>query len=357
MVRDLLADRCTEEAVRAAADGPAGHDPDLYRTLAGLGLTGLAIPEAYGGAGAGSAEVGAVLVEAGRALLGGPYLPTVALATPALLLSGDADACARYLPGIADGSVTAAVALTGVDGRYGPDAVEVAADSEAAEACLTGSACFVVGGAGADLLVVLARTPDGATALYSVDGAADGLVRTPLPTLDLTRAQAHLEFAGTPGRRLGEPGAGWATARGVLDHGLVALAAEQVGGARACLETAVAYAGTRVQFGRAISSFQALKHRCADLLVEIDAAEAAAAYALWAADRGTGELPAAAALVGATCAEAFVHAAEENIQIHGGIAFTWDHGAHLYFRRAHSSALLLGAPDDHRERLVATALG
>ena len=209
----------------------------------------------------------------------------------------------------------------------------------------------MIDGATANLILVAART-NGAVSLFAVDGDASGLTRTSLSTMDQTRKQAKLDFDNTPARLIGTEGAGWDVLSRVLDLAAVGLAAEQVGGAQECLEMAVQYAKDRVQFGRPIGSFQAIKHKCADMLLEVESAKSAAYYAAWCAAELNDELPSVASLAKAYCSEAYFHAAAENIQIHGGIGFTWEHPAHLYFKRAKSSELLFGDPTYHREQLA-----
>jgi alkylation response protein AidB-like acyl-CoA dehydrogenase len=191
-----------------------------------------------------------------------------------------------------------------------------------------------------------------ASSLFAVDGDASGLTKTNLSTMDQTRKQAKLDFDNTPAELIGEEGKGWDTLETVLDLAAVALAAEQVGGAQKVLEMAVDYAKVRVQFGRPIGSFQAIKHKCADMLLEVESAKSAAYYGMWCASEMNDELPSTASLAKAYCSEAYFHAAAENIQIHGGIGFTWEHPAHLYFKRAKSSELLFGDPTYHREQLA-----
>jgi alkylation response protein AidB-like acyl-CoA dehydrogenase len=210
---------------------------------------------------------------------------------------------------------------------------------------------FVLDGHTADLILVAARTSAGVS-LFAVEGGASGLTRTALSTMDQTRKQAKLEFDSTPARLIGTDGAGWNVLSTVLDLAAVALAAEQVGGAQRCLDMAVEYAKVRVQFGRPIGSFQAIKHKCADMLLEVESAKSAAYYAGWCAAEMNEELPSVASLAKAYCSEAYFHAAAENIQIHGGIGFTWEHPAHLYFKRAKSSEIYLGDPTYHRELLA-----
>jgi alkylation response protein AidB-like acyl-CoA dehydrogenase len=209
----------------------------------------------------------------------------------------------------------------------------------------------VIDGHTADLIMVVARTPAGLS-MFAVDGTAEGLTRTALATMDQTRKQARLEFAAVPGRLIGTDGAAGPVVTRILDLAAVALAAEQVGGAQRCLDMAVEYAKSRIQFGRPIGSFQAIKHKCADMLLEVESAKSAAYYAGWAAAEDSDELPVVASLAKSYCSEAYFHAAAENIQIHGGIGFTWEHDAHLYFKRAKSSELLLGDPSYHRELLA-----
>ena len=201
------------------------------------------------------------------------------------------------------------------------------------------------------MIIVAARTAAGIS-LFSVAGDAAGLTRTPLSTMDQTRKQAKLDLAGVEGTLIGTDGAGWDILSTVLDLAAVGLAAEQVGGAQWCLEMAVQYAKDRVQFGRPIGSFQAIKHKCADMLLEVESAKSAAYYAGWCASERNDELPAVASLAKAYCSDAYFHASAENIQIHGGIGFTWEHPAHLYFKRAKSSELLFGDPSYHRELLA-----
>jgi alkylation response protein AidB-like acyl-CoA dehydrogenase len=210
---------------------------------------------------------------------------------------------------------------------------------------------FVIDGNNANLVLVAGRTDKGVS-LFAVEGGAAGMTATPLATMDQTRKQARLEFTSTPARLVGEEGAAAPVLSRTLDLAAVALAAEQVGGAQRCLDMAVEYAKTRIQFGRPIGSFQAIKHKCADMLLEVESAKSAAYYAGWAAAEDSEELPVVASLAKSYCSEAYFHAAAENIQIHGGIGFTWEHDAHLYFKRAKSSELMLGDPSYHRELLA-----
>jgi alkylation response protein AidB-like acyl-CoA dehydrogenase len=351
-VRRFLEDRSPMTEVRRLMETTEGFDRAVWEQMANqLGLQSLIVPEDYGGAGFSFVELAVVLEETGAALLGGPLFPTVALATTALLASGDESAKADLLPGIASGDTIATVALTEESGRWDLESVETAATATADGWRLDGRKMFVLDGHVATLVLVAARTPAGVS-LFAVDGDAPGMTRTPLATMDQTRKQAKLELAGTPARLVGEDGGAGPVLGQMLDLAAVALAAEQVGGAQRCLDMSVEYAKTRIQFGRPIGSFQAIKHKCADMLLEVESAKSAAYYAAWAAAESSEELPVVASLAKSYCSEAYFHAAAENIQIHGGIGFTWEHDAHLYFKRAKSSELLFGDPAYHRELLA-----
>jgi alkylation response protein AidB-like acyl-CoA dehydrogenase len=340
-VRDYLAERVPEAEVRRLMATGEGIDRAAWHRVAGEQLLpGLAIPQRFGGAGFGFGETAIVIEELGRALAFPSYLPSVVLAANALLHSGDEAACEAWLPGIADGTTLATLAT-------GPGVRAVAEDSGWR---LTGEVPFVLDGHVADLILVLAQTPEG-PALFGCLPGAPGLTRTVLSTVDQTRPQARIGFAGTPGQLVGNLGAGAELAGLVLDLGAAALAAEQVGGAARALEMAVEHARTRRQFGRPIGSFQAVKHKCAEMLVELESARSAAYYAVWAAGALDPGLPLAASIAQAACSEAFSRIAAENIQVLGGMGFTWEHPAHLYFRRARSSEVLFGDAVQHRARL------
>ncbi len=351
-VRRFLDDKSPSTEVRRLMETTEGYDPAVWSQMANqLGLQALAIPEAYGGAGFGYVELVVVLEEMGRTLLCAPYFSTVALAANALLSSGDEAAKAEYLPGIANGETIATLAFTEESGRWELDGITMEAKPAGDGWVLDGTKSYVLDGHTANLILVAARTANGLS-LFAVAGDADGLTRTPLSTMDQTRKQAKLTFAATPARLVGEDGAAGPVLSKTLDLAAVALAAEQVGGAQRVLDMSVEYAKNRIQFGRPIGSFQAIKHKCADMLLEVESAKSAAYYAGWAAAEDNDELPVTACLAKAYCSEAYFHAAAENIQIHGGIGFTWEHDAHLYFKRAKSSELILGDPSYHRELLA-----
>ncbi len=350
-VRSFLEDKSSEATVRELMDTEKGYDDAVWKQMAEqLGLQSLAIPEAHGGQGYSFVELGVVLEEMGRSLLCAPYLSGV-LASQAIIHSGDEAAMGAHLPGIASGETIAALAFTEENGKWDESGITMEATAEGDGHTLSGVKSFVIDGHVADLLVVAARTASGVS-LFAVAGDASGLSRESLATMDQTRKQAKLTFDNTPATLIGNEGAGWDTMTTVLDLGAIALAAEQVGGAQFVLDMAVQYAKDRVQFGRPIGSFQAIKHKCADMLLEVESAKSAAYYGLWCAAELNDELPSVAALAKAYCSEAYFHAAAENIQIHGGIGFTWEHPAHLYFKRAKSSELMFGDPAYHRELLA-----
>jgi alkylation response protein AidB-like acyl-CoA dehydrogenase len=353
-LRRFLEERSPESEVRRLMATDEGYDRAVWQQMADqLGLCGLAIPEEYGGSGFGFEELAIVFEEMGRALLCAPFFASVGLAANLLLAVEDESARTDYLPGIAAGTTIATVALAEPSGRWDEEGIQLAASGgvSPAEWRLSGEKRYVLDAHLADLLLVPARTPAGVS-IFAVERGARGLTTTSVATMDETRKQARVTFEDTPARLLGTDGAGWPAVSDMLDLAAVALAAEQVGGAQRVLEMAVQYAKDRIQFGRPIGSFQAIKHKCADMLVEVESARSALYYAAWAAGAGDPELPAVASLAKSYCSEAYFHAAAQNIQIHGGIGFTWEHPAHLYFKRAKSSELLFGDPAYHRELLA-----
>jgi alkylation response protein AidB-like acyl-CoA dehydrogenase len=361
-LREAFARLSPPAEVRTQMATGQGLDPEVWRRLCReLGLAGLMVPEELGGGGFSAAELGVVFEEAGRVLLCAPLLATAGLAVPLLLALGDPEACKRYLPSLCDGSRVATVVTSDANGRHLPDGDLVVAAGRDAGPVLEGAAGFVVDGASADLLLVPARD-GGVLGVYAVEAGSPGVVTTPLVTLDQTRRQAHVEFTAAPASRVGAGDAAAALQR-CLGVARALLAAEQAGGAAACLETAVSYGTTRIQFGRPIGSFQAFKQKAADLLIQVESARSAAQAAVQAAasalsPSAVGGLPgvpdlAVASLVAAIyCSDAYLTVAAENIQMHGGIGFTWEHDAHLYFKRAWSAREMLGSPEEHTDRLA-----
>jgi alkylation response protein AidB-like acyl-CoA dehydrogenase len=358
-VRRFLAERAPITKVRELMESTHGLDPDIWR-LAGdqLGLPGIAVPEEYGGAGFSFAEQAIVLEELGAALFTGPYLASAVLAVTALLASSDEEAGKDLLPGIATGETVATLAFTEDGGSWDPGAIRLTATQKDTGWRLDGHKSFVLDGHTADLILAVAATgTDGQLSLFAVNAeTTTGLTRHALPTLDQTRKLARLAFNDTPARLVGEPGAARAVLDRTLDVAAIALAAEQLGGAQRALDMAVAYAKVRQQFGRPIGSFQAIKHRCADLLLEVESLRSAVGYAAAAVAAGSTEVPVLASLLKAYASEVYSRVAGENIQIHGGIGFTWEHDAHLYLKRAKASELFLGDASYHRDRL-ATQIG
>ena len=356
-VRKFLEAKSPQTEVRRLMETTEGYDTAVWSQMANeLGLQSLHIPEEYGGQGFSWVELGIVLEEQGRALLCAPYFSTVVLAANAILNAGTEDQKAALLPGIASGETIAALAFTEPSGKWDAAGITLEATASGDGATLTGTKMFVLDGHVANLIVVVARTAgstgEDGISFYTVDGDAAGLTRTALATMDQTRKQAKLEFDGVQATLLGTAGAGWAALSKTLDQASVGLCNEMVGGAQYVLDESVQYAKDRVQFGRPIGSFQAIKHKCADMLLETESAKSAAYYAAWAAAEDNDELPVVASLAKAYCSDAYFHSAAENIQIHGGIGFTWEHDAHLYFKRAKSSEILFGDATYHRELLA-----
>ena len=315
-----------------------------------LGLPGLIVPEQYGGGGFGFLDFALVTERTGAALLVAPLLSTV-VAASALMLSTDEDLKSAYLPVLASGEQIGTLALAeqsgswdivrnGYDGRDRYRRTEQVVRREDVR----------VDGQQADIFIVSARSPLGSVGLYVVEANSPSVTVTALNTLDMTRPQARVEFDSAPARPLTDDAA---VIERAMATAAIMLAAEQVGGAQRCLDMAVEYAKIRVQFGRPIGSFQAIKHKCADMLLDVESARSAAYYAASVLDDDSESPLVAAALAKAHCSSAYTRVAAENIQIHGGIGFTWEHPAHLYFKRAKTSEILFGDPAWQRERLAA----
>jgi alkylation response protein AidB-like acyl-CoA dehydrogenase len=344
--------RSTETEVRRLMETESGFDPAVWAQMADqLELPGMTIPERFGGSGFGLDAQAVVFEEMGRALMCAPYLST-ALATEALLAAGDDAACADYLPDIASGRKRAALALLEGTGRLDPSMIETrAVDTGGGETRLEGRKKFVIDGHTAQLLVVIARDGSGLST-FVVEADAPGVTRLPVKTLDPTRKQAHITFDATPARRLGGGGGVESVLARIETFAAVAIAAESVGCASACVETSTAYAKDRYQFGRPIGSFQAIKHKCAEMLRLTEQSRAAAYEAAVRVADGGADGPLVASVAKAYCCEMAGWVAAENIQVHGGIGFTWEHSAHLYFRRAKSDEQLFGNPAYFRERVL-----
>lgn len=345
-VRELLGDKCTEDDVRRVMTSDDGFDRDLWRQLAEQGVLGMLVDDRLGGLGFGALELEAVAEETGAALLPAPFISSAVLTVALVQAAGSDDDKQRLLPGLANGTAIGTVAITGRSGSWTAEGVDVEA---AADGTLTGAAHYVTWGQVADVVLVVARTADG-IGVFEVAPDADGFSRTAVTVFDPTVRLSTFTFAGTPARRLGT--AGWDAVQEALDYAVIASAGEQVGGARRIFDMTVDYLKTRVQFGRQIGSFQALKHMAADLLIEVENATSAAQHA--AAEKSTGSemSDGAVALAGFACAEAYETITMNAIQMHGGIGFTWEHPAHLFLRRARTGLQLFGGPRLHRERYL-----
>jgi alkylation response protein AidB-like acyl-CoA dehydrogenase len=347
--RRLLSQRGTETDVRRAMASEPGYDPALWRQIADMGIAGIIIDPAHGGLGAGPVELELIMEEAGAALLCSPLLSSGVLAAGLLQKSSDPAACARLLPGIASGERIATVALTGEHPTWTPEGVSVSASLRGNQWRLDGVATYVTSGNNADTLLVVART-DAGYQTFEVDAKADGLAIAPLQTFDRTLRLSRMNLNGVEGTPIA--GADWAAIEGMLDLARVALAGEQAGGARRAFDMSIDYIKTRVQFGRPVGGFQALKHMAADLLLEVESATSAARRAAEALADGANDAEALVNLAGFACADAFTQVAAAAIQMHGGIGFTWDHPAHLFLRRARADAQLFGPPAFYRERYI-----
>ena len=354
IVQRFLNDKSPTTEVRRLMETSEGFDPAVWKQLSDdLGLPAVHIPEVYGGQGFGFVELGIVIEEMGRALLCAPYFSTTVLAANAIMNGATEEQKTALLPGIASGESIATLAITEPNGRWDAEGVELTATPSNGGFKLEGVKSFVVDGHIADLIVVVGRTSgQQGLSLFTLSGDADGLERRLLDTVDATRKQARLEFKGAQAELLGELDGASAALSKTLDQAAVALASEMVGGAQQMLDSAVAYAQMRMQFGRQIGSFQAIKHKCADMLLEVELAKSAAYYAADAAAEDDPELPALASLAKSLASETYMRAAAECIQIHGGIGFTWDNDTQLWFKRAKSSEVFLGDPSYHRELLM-----
>lgn len=358
--RRFLEVASSEERVRAAMETEQGYDSVTWEQLSEeLAWTALTIPEDYGGLGMSYLDLHPLMEEMGRALLCSPFFSTICLGANALLLGGGDAQKEQHLPGIASGETTATLAYAEKNNRTDAEGVEATYSRNGSGYILRGDKSYVIDGHTANLLIVAARleNSDGAegVSLFLVPGDAEGVKRAWLPTMDQTRRLATVELgdvAVAADALLGEEGRGWDLCEHTLDLARIALAAEQVGAAERCLDMSVEYAKVRKQFGRPIGSFQAIKHKCADMLMMVESARSAAFYASALAGQGEPDLEEAASSAKAFCSDTFFHCAAENIQIHGGIGFTWEHAAHMYFKRAKAAEVLLGAPSFHRERVA-----
>lgn len=357
----LMDETAQLDRVIELAATPEGFSRDDYAQLAELGWTGLIVPEEHGGVGLTHVELVVVLEQLGMALYPSPFFASVCLAANALIEGAAAaplsDDNAALLAAIAAGEKTATLAYVEPGGRHRPSDVKLTAKADGADYVLDGVKSYVIDGHTADAIVVVARTgeADGDIALLAVPADAPGLARVEAHSVDLTRKIATLEFSGVrvpASAAVGEPGDAWPTLNTTMQLAGVALAAESLGAAQHCFDTALAYTKDRFQFGRPIASFQAVKHICADLLMAVEQSRSAVYYAGWAAASEREELPVVGPLAKAQVHDAFWDAARANIQLHGGIGFTYEHEAHYYYRRATAARAMLGDGDFQREMML-----
>jgi alkylation response protein AidB-like acyl-CoA dehydrogenase len=351
-VRKFSTENFDESTVRRLMESDPTFDAKVWARLGGeLGVLGLSVPESDGGVGGTLVDQAVAVEELGAMLACGPLFGTVFLAIPALVAASSGRARDELLNELVEGRRTAAFAVADRAGAFDPAAVTVTASGDT----VTGTVEWVVDAGAADELLVAAKGPDG-VALCAVDATGPGVKRTPLVTLDLTRPQANIEFTEAPARLIADAG----DAQRVIEHALhvasALLAVEQVGAAQHLLDLSVDYAKSRLQFGRPIGSFQAVKHRLADVLVDVEHARSTAYHAVWALTDGSDDAALATSIAQAVCSAALSHVATDTIQVHGGIGFTWEHQAHLYFKRAATDAALLGTAEQHRSRVAALVL-
>jgi alkylation response protein AidB-like acyl-CoA dehydrogenase len=352
--REFLANECPMTLVREIAENdPKGYRPDLWKQMAELGWLGLLVPEEYGGAGLGFVDLVVILEETGRALLPSPFLANLQ-GTLALLRAGTETQRKEILPRIAAGEEILSFAITEEAGTENPEELEARAEKSGSSYRLTGTKLFVPHAASADRLVVVARTApgDGPLSLLLVDPKGEGVTVTPLESMDLTSRIAEVRFDSAPAELLGEENAGGPAWEWVRDRTLVALSAEAVGGSEKVLEDSVQHAKDRIQFGKPIGVHQAIKHKCADMLIEVESSKSITYYAAWCIAQETDDAPLAAAMAKAYTSDAYRHTSAENIQIHGGVGFTWEYDCHYFFKRAKAVEVTYGDPTYHRERVA-----
>jgi alkylation response protein AidB-like acyl-CoA dehydrogenase len=358
--RKFFENECGSEVVRTLMATPEGTTPEFWAKLAEQGWLGLIFPEAYGGAGLGFVDLVVLMEEMGRAVMPGPYFSTVLLGGLTILEAGDEAQKKEWLTKIAAGGAKVALAWTEPNARWDAQGVTLAATEGAGGFTLTGTKLFVLDAHLADAIVVVARTAQAknleeGVSLFLVPRAARGLQVKLLPTMDQTRKLCEVTLDGVAvpsGALLGEKGKGWAPLARVVERATVALCAEMCGGAQRVLDMTTEYAKIRIAFGKPIGAYQGVKHRAADMLVEVENAKSITYYAGWAVDENTPEAPLAASMVKAYVSDAYRRVSAAGIQLHGGIGFTWEHDLHLYFKRAKSSEFTFGDATYHRERVA-----
>jgi len=355
--RKFLENECTSEFVRKRMEEPAGVTDDFWKKLAEQGWLGLIYPEEHGGSGLGFVDLTVLMEEMGRAVMPGPYFSTVVLGGLAILETGSAEQKKMWLPRISQGQAKATVAWSEPNARWDAGGVTLNAKAAGSGFTLSGTKLFVPDAHLADVLVVVARTREGKTpeegvSLFLVPKGAKGLDVKLLPTMDQTRKLCEVVLHDVPAELLGARDGGWAPLQRVADRATVALCAEMCGGAQKVLDMTVDYAKIRIAFGKPIGSYQGVKHRAADMLVDVENAKSLTYYAAWAMDERVPEAGLAASMAKAYCSDAYRKVSGAGIQLHGGIGFTWEHDLHLYFKRAKSSEFTFGDATYHRERVA-----
>lgn len=346
-VQEYLSAHAPLSVARRVMESGASYSEELWRGAAEMGWLGAAVPEEYGGSGYGYLELALIAQEIGRALAPIPFSSSVYLATEAILLGGTEEQKRRHLPRLASGEAVGTLALAEGPGRGGPESINAYFE----QGRVSGRKCPVPDGDVADLIVVAARAPGGVSLLL-VDADAPGVQRERLESIDPTRSQARIELTGAPAEPLGAPGSGWTLLERIHNRAAVLMAFEQIGGAQRAFDLTREYCLGRYAFGRPIASFQAIKHRLADLYVEIELARSNAYYGAWALSHDNAELALAACGARAGASDAFELASKEMIQLHGGVGYTWEYDCHLFYRRAKLLALALGTADEWRDRLI-----
>jgi alkylation response protein AidB-like acyl-CoA dehydrogenase len=354
--RAFLDEHCTPAHVRALMDDPRGESDALWKEMAQLGWLGLALPERAGGAGLGMVETAILLEELGRAACPSPYWPTV-LAALAVERAGSDEQKKRWLPSIAAGGARASMAFLETELDWDLASMTTRADSAGGQVSLTGTKQFVPWAGVADVIVVPARAWDGGVSLYLVETAGRGVSVSPLVGMDLGTRWANVRLESAVATPLGRGSDAVGTYDAILRRAALGAAAEMLGAARRCLEMSVEYAKVREQFGQPIGAFQAIRHKCADMLVEVENSHAAVYYAAWALDAGAEDATLAASVAKAYVGDASRKVCGESIQAHGGIGFTWEYDLHLYFKRAKALETMYGDADYHRELITRLVTG
>ncbi len=356
--RAFLDEHCKPATVRSLWDDPRGESEGLWKEMAQLGWLGLSLPEVHGGSGLGMVETAILLEELGRAAYPGPYLPTILAATGIGEAGTDAQK-KRWLPAIATGDARATIAFLDADFDWSPGAVRTRAERTPQGWALTGDKRYVPWAHVANVLLIPAVAPEGLT-VFLVEPSARGLGLSPVAGMDLTTRWVHVrldQVPVAPDAVLGTVGAGGVLLGGLLRRGAVGAAAEMLGAARRCLDMSVAYAKVREQFGQPIGSFQAIRHKCAEMLLEVENSHSATYYAAWALDAAAEDQALATSVAKAYVGDAARKVCGEAIQVHGGIGFTWEYDLHLYFKRAKALEPMYGDGDYHRELIVRTIAG